>query len=235
MRALEIKAGMRFGKLRVERFHESTKDGRYWLCCCDCGTTTIRRTQELTRKGRNPSCGCTHGHAAFFRKTHGQTGTPLYRVWRGMISRCTWPKAESWKYYGGKGITVCERWKSFETFAADMGPRPAGLTLERRDSNLGYSPDNCYWATRMEQQNNISRNRFVEWDGKRLSIAQWARVLGLDWRTFERRLGAGRPMSEVFSPERWKKRKRTEIGAIEERASELRAQQTIRRVTEEVA
>ena len=90
---------------------------------------------------------------------HGMSRTPVYRAWCGMHSRCSNPNRDNFERYGGRGITVCERWRTFDNFYEDMGERPEGLTLERVDNDKGYSPDNCIWADRMQQQRNqrISR------------------------------------------------------------------------------
>lgn len=122
-------------------------------------------------------------------KTHGHTAegadSPTYRTWRGMIQRCTNPKAHEFSSYGGRGIHVCERWlDSFEAFLADMGERPEGTTLDRYPDNDGdYEPGNCRWATRAEQARNSSRARLVEINGETDTIMSWCRRYGINHQT----------------------------------------------------
>jgi hypothetical protein len=104
---------------------------------------------------------------------------PLYGTWMGMHHRCSFPHHASWKYYGAKGIRVCDRWKSFAAFCEDMGERPAGRTLDRIDRARDYSPENCRWATLQQQNSNKSDTRLLTLDGKSMPLAAWAREYGL--------------------------------------------------------
>jgi hypothetical protein len=108
---------------------------------------------------------------------------PLMGVWSNMKNRCENYKAWQYKYYGGKGVRVCERWKEFANFVADMGERPLGTTLDRIDGSGDYSPDNCRWATPEQQMNNHGINRWITVDGERLTLSQAARKYGLELQT----------------------------------------------------
>ena len=127
------------------------------LCRCECGTERIVLAQSL-RSGISRSCSCLQREIAAQRKTihgHGGKWTPTYRSWIAMKGRCHYPANASWQYYGGRGITVCDRWRdSFEAFLADLGERPEGKTLDRIDPDGDYEPGNCRWATPKEQRAN---------------------------------------------------------------------------------
>jgi hypothetical protein len=177
--------GQRFGRLVVVAYAgrvSATCRSSLWRCLCDCGGEKVTVRQSLMN-GRTRSCGCYASEKATAlgktMATHGMSKTRIYGVWQGMRQRCNDPKDPSYGNYGGRGIAVCDRWSSFENFLADMGARPAGGTLERKDVNGPYSPDNCCWATVKEQANNRRTNRVLTLDGESMTIAQWAQRLGL--------------------------------------------------------
>lgn len=116
-----------------------------------------------------------------------------------MLSRCTKPSSDSYKRYGAAGITVCERWMIFENFLSDMGERPEGCTIDRIDGSKGYYPENCRWATAMEQQSNIKTNVVIEFRGERKHINEWARYVGCDPSTIRYRLRSGWSIEEALT------------------------------------
>lgn len=185
MRALDL-AGKRFGRWTIVVRAETLPGYRElcWLCRCDCGTVRTVGGGSL-RSGASAGCGCvlaevnrarltTHGHAA-------GTGTAEYRSWSAMRTRCRNPNDSAFPDYGGRGIAICERWDSFDLFLADMGPRPSPHhSIDRfPDMNGNYEPGNCRWATAKEQANNRRSSRLIAFNGRDLTIAQWAEVLGM--------------------------------------------------------
>lgn len=139
-------------------------------------------------------------------------GTRTYEAWAGMNRRCNNPRNKRYASYGGRGITICERWKVFENFFADMGEVPEGLSLERRDNNLGYTPENCKWGTLEEQMNNTRRNRYFEYRGQKLTAPQIARLCGLPIEVVRRRLLTGwdieRAVTQPVDEKFWRNRQR---------------------------
>lgn len=123
------------------------------------------------------------------RKWHSPISSGTYGSWRAMLGRCLDPNNVAYRYYGARGITVCTEWvDNYDQFYADMGERPTGLTLDRKDSNLGYSPANCRWATRKEQLNNQRRTIEITHEGTTLTLSQWAERLGVPYFTLWNRI-----------------------------------------------
>lgn len=190
--------GLRFGLLTVINRVENSAAGRArWLCRCDCGGEKTVASAELNR-GRTRSCGClalAQKRAAAQSKRHAYSRSSMTgekRSWENMLARCQNKDHKSYPRYGGRGITVCARWlSSFVNFANDMGLRPAGCTLDRIDSNKNYTPENCRWATMIEQGNNRCDNRVIEFSGERLTVMQWSRRLNIRPDTIYQRLRRG--------------------------------------------
>lgn len=139
-------AGMRFGQLVATAFVSPR-----WLCQCDCGRSSLVRSNSL-RTGHTRSCGCGKGD---YR--HGRARDSIYRIWVGILQRCNNPKRTEFRYYGGRGISVCERWLKFENFLLDVGERPLNHSIDRIDNAGNYEPGNVRWATRKEQMKNKSQ------------------------------------------------------------------------------
>lgn len=127
------------------------------------------------------------------------TKMPEYGVWRAMIRRCRNKNVKDFHRYGGRGITVCERWNIFENFIYDMGRRPNGLTLERKDTNGNYEPDNCKWTTWKEQQSNRRDNHFLTVDGIKKTLSQWSELVGINQRAIGKRIARGWTAKESIS------------------------------------
>lgn len=157
----------------------------YWVCVCDCGKSTTVRGDHL-KEGRVQSCGCIKDEQRF---VHGMSRTPIYKCWQAMKDRCSNPLAKEAKNYLERGIYVCDRWaESFENFFADMGNTPEGLTLDRIDNDLGYSKENCRWATRKEQVVNRRNTRFVTIGGETMCLKDWCRRTGTNYMTVRYRI-----------------------------------------------
>ena len=179
-----VPIGQRFGNLVVLRKSGSRARGRMVEAQCDCGNITIANINNL-RSGHTASCGCLKSRASEKRAIHGHTRkgkfNRTYAIYRDMRTRCENPNYREFHLYGGRGITVCERWRQgYEFFLADMGERPPGMTLERNRVNEGYSPENCCWASPAEQSVNKRNNVFIEHEGRRMTVSQWAAELGLN-------------------------------------------------------
>ena len=174
--------GQKFGRLTAVKRVGSAENGTaMWECSCECGAVVSVRSVVLT-SGRSKSCGCLMKELASIRMTtHGMSRTPTWYSWDSMIARCTRESHPAFAAYGGRGIKVCNRWReSFEDFLADMGERPEGMTLDRKDGNKGYEPENCRWATATTQSNNRGDfNVTVVRDGKEITVRELAKDEGV--------------------------------------------------------
>lgn len=173
-----------------------------FLCRCQCGKE-VRVDSKSLRKGHTKSCGCLQSEFASSKKTHGMDRTPTYWVWQGMKNRCLNKNSGSFKNYGGRGIGVCDRWKSsFENFLADMGTKPARLSLGRINNNGDYEPSNCRWETTFEQANNTRKSLKVGGKGETLAIL--VRQKEVSYSTAYKRLQNGMSFKNVFSKQKFK-------------------------------
>lgn len=143
-------------------------------------------------RGKTLSCGCLHREVMSARATHGRSRTTEHRIWLSMKRRCLDPANKAYKNYGGRGITVCQSWLKFEEFFSDMGLRPdPSMSIERRDNNAGYCPENCYWGTREEQANNKRNSLLLTFRGETLTVAMWQKRLGFRGAVVYERLKMG--------------------------------------------
>ena len=149
-----IPVGQKFNRLLVVERDDSKTKRTYWICKCDCGETISVAACDVA-SGHTKSCGCFNQESRVKNNTkHGYNRTPTYVSWSNMIARCSNPKRLEYKNYGGRGISVCDRWLSFENFVLDMGEKPNLRTLDRINNDGNYEPSNCRWATASEQRRN---------------------------------------------------------------------------------
>jgi hypothetical protein len=186
--------GQRFGRLEVISLAISDKRKGYWNCKCDCGKEKTISVYNLIN-GSTRSCGCLHSEEVKERMTkHGLSKTRLGQIRNDMQKRCYNPNQIYYKNYGGRGITVCEEWKtnptSFYTWANNNGYEEH-LTIERIDINGNYCPENCRWATETEQNNNKRSNHLITCKGKTRTMSQWSEITGISYSTLRGRQRSG--------------------------------------------
>ena len=190
-----LKLGDRRGKLVIVEILPNKNGGAAVKCLCDCGKhRTFPACLVFGNVPKFAACnlnGCRQVNVKHGAKLGGKV-VPEYCVWSQMIQRCTNSKNEKFPIYGGRGIGVCERWKDYQNFILDLGQRPSpSHTIERRDNNRGYEPDNCFWATREQQGRNRRTNRFLTANGTTLTVVEWAEKIGVNPDFLHSRIGYG--------------------------------------------
>jgi hypothetical protein len=197
--------GQVFGRLTVVSYAGKYPASRtsQWNCRCECGVATVVDSTRL-KNGATKSCGCLQRELLGERaKTHGLSRSPEYRVWKKMRSRCGNPGEKQYADYGGRGITVCDRWQGgngFANFISDMGRRPSAKhQIDRRDNDGPYNPENCRWATAAIQRRNCRPHHLhlVELNGTSMCLTDAAQLLGMTRKRLRRKLSAGVPIQLI--------------------------------------
>lgn len=192
-RTLDI-TGEQYGRLTAIRFTRRVGASRYWLFQCACGKYKEAPLAQV-RYGRTLSCGCLldEQRERFGQSnvSHKMSKTATYKSWSQMIDRCTNDKCRIYPDYGGRGISVCERWRSFDNFYADMGDRPDQTSIDRIENNGNYEPGNCKWSTRTDQCNNRRSNKYYKYKGETATIAEFAVRHGIGKGTLWARVKSG--------------------------------------------
>jgi hypothetical protein len=182
--------GQKFNKLTVLSYSHNVGRKAFWKCQCDCGNVTTIRGDGI-KGGHAKSCGC-YAASGIPHMTHGQSHNKMYDVYINMKMRCLNASHPSYKDYGERGITICDKWMTFEGFYEDMESGYSDkLSLDRKDNSKGYYKENCRWATKEQQQNNTRWNRYLTYNGTTLSVSQWARQLGIGVNTLATRIRRG--------------------------------------------
>lgn len=180
--------GQKYNKLTVLGLNRSENGQVYWDCVCDCGNHAVVKSSNL-KSGAVKSCGCLK-HNVAHNRTHNESKTSLYRHWVSMIYRCTKPNHFAYKWYGARGIKVCDEWLTYEGFKEWVqATRPnETYTVDRIDVNGDYCPKNCRWIPMGEQANNRRTNVIIEYDGEKKSLMSWCEELGLNYKRVHNRM-----------------------------------------------
>lgn len=202
--------GKPFGRLTVVGYEGCRRiNGRpyhYWICRCVCDPGRVFPVRGESLRGDNTlSCGCLKrerlAEGVALRRKHGRSGTKEFRAWSSMIGRCYRLSDPHYPAWGGRGISVCDRWRdSFVAFLEDMGEAPSpGHTLERINNDGQYCKENCRWALHAEQARNTRRNRRLTFNGRTMILSDWAREIGLEANVLSTRLRRGWTVEEAIS------------------------------------
>lgn len=204
-------SGKKFGRWYVVKRTDDhiSKSGYHFTqyeCRCECGSTALVLASAL-KSGRSKSCGCLHSEQAADVcrsnfKAHGESKTRLYKIYHDMIKRCYNPNTSNYKNYGARGITVCDEWlngwESFKDWANANG-YDESLTIDRRDVDGCYCPENCRWVTRAAQANNRRTSRYITHQDETHTVAEWAKLLDIPYKYLHKKLSKGMSISEIVA------------------------------------
>lgn len=191
--------GLKFCKLTVIDLDKSKPNRPYWICRCDCGNVVSVRA-DLLKNGNTKACGCIHNkHNQALQGKHSR----IYSIYHDMKKRCYNHKNKSYRFYGGAGITICDEWmgetgfEHFYSWSISNGYSDS-LSIDRINSKLPYSPENCRWVGWVIQANNKSNNTMVEYNGKTQSLANWCRELNLKYSKVRQRIYNGKTFEQAI-------------------------------------
>ncbi len=195
--------GLKFGRLTIIGYFGTCKTGSGWYCECECGNIIMASHLAITGGGVK-SCGCLFNETrrCSLKHNHANNGnvTPTWNSWSKLRGRCLNINDKAYPEYGGRGITVCERWlDSFENFLSDMGEKPHGLTIDRIDNNGNYEPGNCRWANKTQQSNNRRNNIVLTHNGVSMTLSEWADSCGIRYATIRLRIKNGWDIGRAIS------------------------------------
>lgn len=204
--------GKTFGRLTVISFsHTARHYNRYWNCICECGVKKCVSAASLSN-GNAKSCGCYLVECRYKNIKHGNSRssgkTPEYNAWQAMKRRCDGKNTKLFNYYGGRGIYVCERWlHSFDNFLLDMGEKPSiEHSLDRfPDTDGNYEPSNCRWATDEQQRRNKRNNVWIEFEGVKMILNDWANYFGISRMSLKEMIGrVGKQQAMIYYKRKYK-------------------------------
>lgn len=200
--------GQKFNRLTaIERKYYETEKRYFWVCRCDCGNIVEKVRAHNLKSGNTKSCGCLNSELTTERNTkhglvkHDAEGKPrLYKIWIDMRRRCNNPNRDDYKNYGGRGISVCDEWNDYAKFKewAENNGYTDELSIDRKDVNGNYCPENCQWITLAEQAKNKQNTHWITYDNKTQSLTDWAKEMGVPRQTVSNRARKGKPVEEIL-------------------------------------
>lgn len=188
--------GKKFGKWTVIEVTSEMRAKGKCKCVCECGDIHVLYKYTVIN-GTSKGCHKCVSRDAF--TIHGMCNSGEYKVWQNMKKRCLNKNSDKYKYYGGRGITVCDEWLEFKNFYRDMGDRPEGTSIDRIDNNRGYSKENCRWATQSEQTRNQSKSKYVIYKGERMNLSALAELCQINYVVLKKRINSGWSVEDSVS------------------------------------